>query len=161
MAKQDGFTLIELMITIAIVGVLLLSVTGLTRSWVDRSQVNSAKSSLENAILQAKTLGLRNKDNKLFTVPSVTVCIKQDVNAIQVIQVDTNLTGLCDTAGNILLKTYSIAQGISITQNNNSVQCLSFNALGMQIYAAGSTCINDFSTNFNIGKNNENVTLSI
>lgn len=161
MLKHDGFTLIELMLTVAIVGVLLLSVASLTSGWVDRSQVYSAKTSLENAILQAKTLGLRNKNNKLSTTPSISVCINNDLNAIQVIQVDANLTGLCDIAGNILLKTYSIAQGISITQNDNSVQCLSFNTLGMQIYSAGSTCINDFSTDLNIGKNNEDITFSI
>lgn len=155
MFRQAGFTLVELMITVAVIGALLLASANLTGTWIDRSKVNSAQASFEAAITQAKALALRNAGNQLSDTPAVSVCIDNDNDRINIIQLGMNAANLCDIAGNTLLQKYSIAPGIYFKQLNNNVECLVINSLGMLIYPAGSACISDFSTKLIVGRNNE------
>lgn len=161
MHKQLGFTLIELVVTVVIVAALLLTSASLTNSWIDRSQVASAKANFETALLQAKTLALRNHNNQPFSEPAVSLCVDSNDDKINIIQLGTNAANPCDIVGNALLKSFSIAKGIAITQGNSPVECLTVNALGMLMYPLGSSCINNFTLAFNIEKNNESIPVSL
>lgn len=145
----------------AMLATLLLVGATLARNWVDRSQVNGAQASFNTAVLQAKVLALRNQKNQLLTTTAVGVCLNGSLSSLQIVQTDANPNNICDTSGNTLVRTLPIAQGISIKQGVNVFSCLAFNAAGMVILPAGSSCTNDTATAFTIGKNNESFAVNI
>ncbi|KLI99891.1 hypothetical protein WQ56_10865 [Luteimonas sp. FCS-9] len=57
---QGGFTLIELMVTIAVMALLALAALPFTRNWVDGTREIRARSSLIEAVGQARALAMRN-----------------------------------------------------------------------------------------------------
>lgn len=58
--RAGGFTLIELMIAIAIMALLLLAAAPFTQSWVDGTRQVRARSNLLEAVGQARALAMRN-----------------------------------------------------------------------------------------------------
>ena len=93
---QTGFTLIELMITIALFSILLMLGSSLTRTWVDRSQVNSALTTFKTAVTQAKASALRNTNNQLISNSSVSVCLDSTTNTLNIIRTALNSTNVCE-----------------------------------------------------------------
>lgn len=63
---QKGITLIELIITLALVAIIIISIVPLGRSWVATAHVSKAQSVLLQAFNRAKTEALKNP-NKVLT----------------------------------------------------------------------------------------------
>ncbi|KJS04369.1 MAG: hypothetical protein VR73_14585 [Gammaproteobacteria bacterium BRH_c0] len=57
---HKGFTLIELMITVALIAILAMAAVPFTASWLHATQVQTAGANLEQAFAKAKALALRN-----------------------------------------------------------------------------------------------------
>jgi len=74
---QSGFTLIELMITIAIIALLAVVAAPYTSSWIHEANVNEAKSTLHRAHGQAKAIALRNP-NGVMEGNQVAASVKLD-----------------------------------------------------------------------------------
>lgn len=161
MQPQNGFTLIELMITITILTILLFVGSSLTRSWIDQSQVNNAISSVQNAIFQAKTKAIRNKNNTTFNEAAASVCIypwqkPSQPNPKTVVKV---VHGSCPhDEPEDALQSFELSN-ITIMQGATSLNCLDFNYVGVLI--SGSTCSNTSNPTLTIGKNNETATIVI
>ncbi|WP_159516611.1 prepilin-type N-terminal cleavage/methylation domain-containing protein [Acinetobacter sp. 18QD2AZ41W] len=161
--QSGGFTLIELMITITVLSILLLIGSALTRSWVDRSQINSGISTLKNTVAQAKTAALRNTNNQPLNHPAVSVCWNALSHTLSVLRLAQNSSDLCNVASadHTVLFNSSLAQGIVIRQDQTAFQCLAFNAAGVLIAPAGSSCVNSSSLSLKVEKNNENAEFTL
>jgi len=59
-ASNGGFTLVELMVTTALVGILVLAAVPLATNWVYSSQTHTARTQLIEAYSLAKSLALQN-----------------------------------------------------------------------------------------------------
>lgn len=151
LSSNKGFTLVELMIVIGIVGALLLVSSSLTISWVDSSKVNDATSALNNAIYQARINALRNSNNKNLSQPTTSVCITDGF--IKVISVGTNASLVCESVTSSLVQESSIPKGISITQNGAAVNCLTFSPAGLILAFPG--CTNNINDKIIIERNGE------
>ena len=160
--NQQGFTLIELMITLTILSILIFIGSGLTRSWVDRSHVNNASQQLKNAIAQAKVAALRNPHSIGLHNTAVSLCLDDITHSINVIRLNHSSTSVCSTATpNALLQTFKIAQGINIKQSNSNLICLRFTAAGMLDTSSGSSCSTNTNFTFKVEKNHENADLFV
>lgn len=159
--KQTAFTLIELMITITILTLLLFMGSTLTRSWIDRSQVTSALSTLKNSITKAKVAALRNSDNQPLSNPAATVCVDNTTHQINVVRALIHSTNSCDisSANNKLLHSLPIAEGILIKQGSTQVDCLSFNSAGILLTTA--SCSANTNLTFTVEKNDETADINI
>lgn len=148
----SGFTLLELMIVVAIIATLLLATSSLTSAWVDGTQVNNASSALQNAVNQARVAALRNANNKEQGLPVASVCI--ETGKIDVVLVANNTTYVCHSAFSELIRTTKIGAGVSIEQSNVAVSCLTFNSNGLLVPSIGG-CVDNISDQFVVEKNNE------
>lgn len=71
-----GFTLVEMLVVLAIMAMLLLAVTQLTADWVHGAHTSEAKSKLARSYEQAKALALRNPcsvDSAISHSPAATL----------------------------------------------------------------------------------------
>lgn len=83
--RTAGFTLIELMIGIAIMALLLLTAAPFTSAWVDGARQMRARSTVIEAVGQARALAMRNPDAAAAGEPVAAVLYQADANALCVV----------------------------------------------------------------------------
>jgi type IV pilus assembly protein PilA len=162
-STQNGFSLVELMIVITILSILLMMGTALTRSWIDRSQVNNAVANFKIAVNQAKVAALRNTYNQNLDAAAVHLCLDTEKQKLNIIRPSTSTTQTCNLniSSNHLLQSIDLAKGIYIHQANQSFQCLSFNAAGLVISDSAHHCADQDELTFKVGKNDETADLTL
>ena len=161
--KQHGFTLIELMITIAILAILLFVGSSLTRAWVDRGHVDSAISAVKNATFQARAAALRNTNNQPSAFAAASVCFDRTNQKILVVRAAQFATDSCTpsasnaTDGNYILQSIPLDINVNLTVNSADFNCLSFNSAGILVNSSYSTqaCSNFPDIKITITKNKE------
>lgn len=166
---QRGFTLIELMITIAVLALLLFIGSALTSAWIDRSQVNNGLSSLKNAVSQAKSAALRNTNDQPTEHPAASVCFDNQNNTINVVRATQFTTNACLVSANstptqnYVLQSFTLAKGIELKENSIDFECLAFNSSGVLVVASGLTgsCSNQTNLKIDIEKNDEKAQIQV
>lgn len=83
--RQAGLSLIELMVTVVVIGMLAVVTVPFTRTWLDEAAVNNARSQLHRAHGQAKAIALRNPEGKTADDP-VAASIKLEGGVLLVCQ---------------------------------------------------------------------------
>lgn len=154
--QQQGFTLIELMISITILAILLVMGSSLTQTWIDRSQVNNTMTIVKNTMSQAKVAALRNPNNSLSSTPSVSVCLDSS-NTLHIVRANVANSTPCSlsSANNTLLQSTALANGINIKHGTALFACLSFNSRGMITGNTDPNCSTLTHLDFEVKKNNE------
>ena len=147
-----GFTLVELIVTLAIASTLLLAGSYLTVAWTDRAKVNNTVSIIKSSVANARALAIRNERALLSNEPSVSICINYEDNTLGIIDI-LNPGTICkeNQSGN-LVKHYDIAKGIEINQNDSLVNCFAINASGL---ANKSLCHTTLTDEITVRKGNE------
>jgi len=121
MSRNKGFTLVELMIVIAIFGVLAGIITPSFLEWRDRSKVRGDATELRAAFESAKLRAIKHNTNVVVVFP--------DTTSYQVF-IDTNENGVRD-AGEEIMLTRTLGPGVSITTNTFTGNDMAFNPRGM------------------------------
>lgn len=127
--RPDGFTLIELMITIAIFSITLTFGVSSYRSWVLGSQIRNAAESIQNGIQRARAEAVKCNAKVAFTLGAAS--------AWSVIHVDA-----CGTlaAGNVL-ETRTSGEGskkVTITATPAGATTITFSSLGTVVASAAT-----------------------
>ncbi|QLI81766.1 type II secretion system protein [Chitinibacter fontanus] len=77
---QQGFTLVELIFTLAIMSILLALAVPLSSRWSDDAQVRKAKATMERGYQQAKAIALRNPTGQTdTTIASASMVIANNI----------------------------------------------------------------------------------
>jgi len=121
MSRNKGFTIIELMIVMAIFGVLAGIMTPSFLAWRDRSRVKGDASELRAVFESAKLRAIKHNTNVVVTFP--------DTTSYQAF-VDTNDNGARD-AGEDIIANRTLSPGVTITDNTFVGQDMAFNSRGM------------------------------
>jgi type IV fimbrial biogenesis protein FimT len=121
MSRNKGFTLLELMIVIAIFGVLGAVITPSFLEWRDRSKVKGDATELRAAFESAKLRAIKHNTNVVVTFPNTT-----SYRAF----IDTNDNGIRD-AGEDMIFDRTLAPGVTITANTFVDNDMAFNSRGM------------------------------
>ena len=72
---QHGFSLIELMITIAILGLMTLVGANLNSGWIQDANINKATGVINESMTRAQSLALRNPRLNRHNAPSGALCL--------------------------------------------------------------------------------------
>jgi prepilin-type N-terminal cleavage/methylation domain-containing protein len=121
MSRNKGFTLIELMIVIAIFGVLSAIITPSFLSWRDRSMVRGDATELRAVFESAKLRAIKHNTNAVVTFP--------DTNSYQAF-VDPNDNGVRDVDEDLIV-TRTLSPGVTMTTITFVGNDMAFNSRGM------------------------------
>jgi type IV fimbrial biogenesis protein FimT len=121
MLRNNGFTLLELMIVIAIAGVLAGVLTPSFLEWRDRSKVQGDATELRAAFESAKLRAIKHNTNVVVTFPDATSYS---------VYIDTNQNGVRD-ADEDQIANRTLAPGVTITGNTFVGNDMAFNQRGM------------------------------
>lgn len=153
MNKQLGFTLIETMIIVAIIGVLAVLGSGFTVNWVRQAELNTATASLESAINLARSAAIRNATGVVGDQTSGHLCLSNHTLIVH-IGGDEDETGTESTCSTTSLYNFKISSNITIkaASETDDFKCIAFNNSGQVVGAAGCT-MNSPLTLVNAGGN--------
>jgi len=121
MSRNKGFTLIELMIVIALLGIMAGVMAPSFMEWRDRSKVKGDAGNLRAAFETAKLRAIKHNTNVVVTFP--------DTTSFQSF-IDANNNGAQD-AGEETLFNRTLAPGVTITNNTFTGNDMAFNPRGM------------------------------
>jgi type IV fimbrial biogenesis protein FimT len=121
MLRNKGFTLLELMIAIAILGVMAGVMAPSFLQWRDRTKVSGDAGNLRAAFETAKLRAIKHNTNAIVVFPD---------NTSYQIYVDTNRNGVRD-AGENLIADRTLSSGVTITNNTFTNNDMAFNPRGM------------------------------
>lgn len=82
--KRDGFTLIEMMVTLAIIAFLGLTAVPFTQGLIQRAQVDTADAQLMQAIETARSLAMRNPGEVTGDSPAAQIDYDEETQTVSV-----------------------------------------------------------------------------
>lgn len=120
MSRNKGFTLVELMIVMAIFAVIATIITPSFLTWRDRSKVKGDAVNLRATFEMAKLRAIKHNTNVVVLFPNTT--------SYQAF-IDTNNSGARD-AGETIIADRSLKAGVTITNNTFIGSDMAFNPRG-------------------------------
>lgn len=134
--RQQGFTLIELMIAIAIFGLLMTFGAQLTKSWTDSAQQNEAANLLKQGISRAKATALRNPGGAMGTSPAAVLC--RSGQSLKLFSLADQASLDCTSNTSVLWQA-SLPASANLQVGGTNLTCIAFNSRGLPVNGS-STC---------------------
>ena len=134
--SQRGFTLVELLVTLAITCFLLLASAPFLNDWTYSRQVKDANSKLRSAYVQARAMALRNP-NAVTGDTLVAAGVRLDTgvttNTLFICAGDPTNTTRCAAGGGSLLSSANFPATIAVTLRlgDNDVNSIQLNRSGL------------------------------
>lgn len=116
MVKQtSGFTLVELMITVALIGLLATIAAPYTVQWFQDAQVRQAANLLESAYGRARATAQRNPEGATESDPAAVLKLTNSA-----VLVCSGAAASCNAGSSHLLWQAAITDGVTLTVNGSA-----------------------------------------
>lgn len=131
MQHNHGFTLIEMMVTVAIIAILAVMGASFTANWVRQAEINKTTASLRSAINTARSTALRNQFLR-DTDAAAQVCVANHQVTIR----EATSAGAASCSSTTTY-TFTLPDSATIAQSGTAINCIAFDRFGAVI-ASGS-----------------------
>ncbi len=124
-----GFSLTELLVVVAVSGILLGSTVPLGSHWIKSARLSSVDGEMSHAIGIAIATSIRNEQALDSTEPAAALCLS-DTNQLLVLEANASVMPNC-TAGTgtgtgTLVWSASMPNDVKISVNGSDIRCLCF-----------------------------------
>jgi prepilin-type N-terminal cleavage/methylation domain-containing protein len=161
MKAAAGFTLVEILIAVALIATLAFAVVPLGTSWTTSAESVNTKGVLSQAISRAKSTALRN-GNKISETNAVTaVCLSS--GKVEVREASGTVTSAhCASNGGSATWSNKIGTTLTIKNNNQALSCMCFSSKGLLVTTPSNctSCATSSTFEFS-GSGIENETIAI
>ena len=134
--RESGFTLIELMITIAILAIVLSAAFPSYRTFVANAQIRITAESIRNGLQLARAEAIKRNANVKFTIASAANDSSWSVGCVTVVA-DLDGDGVADCPATIQSKTVREGSGSTLSLTKVGSNTLTFINLGTTNSTAG------------------------
>lgn len=156
--KQDGVSLIELMVTITILGILVITGTSLTAVWSKQVELDKATISLKSAFNLSRSTAIRNQFAQKTSYVASQICFDIDSKKLSVHKATETEFASCDSP---IVFSYPLSQTIDIKNTDTTnFRCFSFNNFGQISNQTTGNCQINLSLNISNGSLNETINLN-
>jgi prepilin-type N-terminal cleavage/methylation domain-containing protein len=129
MNRASGFSLIEMMVVVAILGILAVAGTALTVNWVKQAEITKTVASLANAISLAKSISIRNERGFTDNSAASQICLNSN-NILSVYKPTSTASASCTSTS---IYSYQIPANVQIKDvSSTPLNCIAFGHLGDQ-----------------------------
>jgi prepilin-type N-terminal cleavage/methylation domain-containing protein len=134
-SKVSGFTLIELMVTVVLVGILALTALPMTSNWILETRLAQTQSELQQAIALARAAAMRNPKGFVSSKPVAVVCfIDNKQLEVRLVKNDSYAGDYCaaaalPAAAETLWQT-ALKSTVELTQANTTLSYIQFDTRG-------------------------------
>lgn len=138
MRRQQGVTLIELMVVVLLLGLLALASSSLTSHWGYEAKVTETLGLMEQAVGQARSAALRNPAAIRGDNPASMLC--SDGSRVRLVLPTVAVNNL-SCSGTAPAEPWSgtLPGGIAVKESNSAWACTCFSSKGLP-FRSGSVC---------------------
>lgn len=164
--RQAGVTLIEILIVLALMGVLSVAGMSFTGRWVDSNRILDGNNLFSQAYSRAKAAALRNEFGMINDEPASALCFTNHTLTIYTAKSATEPAS-CSAANSNQLWRATVSERLSVKINDNagadfSCVCLGGHAqLTTSVSVGCNTCLGSKTLPLYLKSGNENVSLSL
>lgn len=148
-----GFTLVELLVTLAILAAIAALGAPLTQNWIDDARVNEASGQVTQAFAKARALALRNASNQDLGNAAALMCMTDNVLHVHNIAVGSVVT--CGT-GSVWHATLAGSPTTEVQTAGAGFACLALNNRGIPTAYATTDGACSTSLSLTISRNDSN-----
>ncbi len=139
MKRQHGYTLIEIMMVVAIIALLAMTGTALTGTWVQDANLVQVEGDLTQAIGRAKSSALRNEMTALGDAPVTAICISQS-NFLTILEGSNGTSPSCSPASGSEIWHTQLDSDVTVKVGGTAISCMCFNNQGLLTDNACAGC---------------------
>lgn len=145
--RVRGVTLIELMMTLVIFGLIVAASLALGKGWLDGNNVTKGAGLVQQGYSVAKTTAMRNPNAATGSTPAAMLCLS---NGVFNVYLGSSCTGT-------ILWTGTLPHNTTVTASAATPSCFAFTNQG-RITAGSASC--STATTYTVGVGSSNVTKS-
>ncbi|KAF1066899.1 MAG: hypothetical protein GAK45_01803 [Pseudomonas citronellolis] len=151
--RADGFTLIELMVTVSLLGMLIMLATPFTTAWTSNARLNVAEGTWREAYGRAKAAALRNRYGQRGEQAPSFLCLNGTTLSVRVAASADSPASCSSTT----LWSTTLPSALSSQHDDAVVSCFAFDNRGSLL--SGSTCASTSDLRLQYG--NSSLSLSL
>ena len=137
--SYKGYTLVELMVALTVSATVLATTIQLGRHWVEQAKISNSDGELTQGIGKAISIAVRN-EQALDSLSPVSALCRSETNQLSVLKANTTELPNCASREGTAVWASSIPDDIDITANGVDMECLCFNAYGLQTTNSCGSC---------------------
>lgn len=151
-----GMTLVEVLIVIALFGILSMAGMAFTSGWVNSNRVLDGENLMRQAFSRAKATALRNQFGITGTEPAAVICIANDLLTVRGAPSTANAASCSST--NILWRT-ELSPLLDIQAGGANLSCACLSNKGRLTSSSCATCATTSTITLSSGDEDVSVTL--
>lgn len=156
-AASRGFTLTEMMVSLGVLLVVMLSATPFASGWSNQSKINRALGEMRQGIGKARGLALRNPTGVSGALASATLCMAS-VGGVPTLFVHPGVPASCGLATGASRFSWSsaipggVSTSVSVNATGSALGCIGFSNYGVPVAASLGLSACSLAKTFGVSK---------